>query len=57
MGALRQVINRFGGGAGAARGRGGARGGNARRGAPRRGGRGSTGAGVGAMAKRLLRRR
>ena len=58
MSMLRQVMNRFAGGAGGARGRGAPRGGHAGRGAPRRGaGRGSTGARVGAMAEKFLRRR
>ena len=58
MSMLREVMNRFGGGARAARGRGVPRGGKAGRGSPRRdAGRGSTGARVGAMAEKVLRRR
>jgi len=58
MSILRQVMNRFAGGAGSARGRRHARGGHVGRGAPRHGvARGSTGARLGAMAERFLRRR
>jgi hypothetical protein len=58
MSVLRQVMNRFGGGAGAPRGRGTPRGGKAGRGGPRGGaGRGSTGARVGGMAQKFLRGR
>jgi hypothetical protein len=58
MSMLRQIVNRFAGGAGGRRGPGAPRGGPAGRGGPKAGaGRGSTGARVGAMAEKFLRGR